>query len=201
MYARTLRTSGYCAIKAATFLAAYQIATSKRLDVVVTDVWIAGSISGLELTRRLRHDTRTSTVPIIVLTDMSRPHDGDIALKAGADTVLEKPVPSGVLKAEIERLLATSRPFLFKAAHGLRSEGYRRQVRFSNAPGWPMTSRPRTNPDSPCPRCGAAMEYRNRCPVLTPQLVAPPNGDQRERLRYAAGWFCINPSCDYSELR
>jgi two-component system, cell cycle response regulator DivK len=200
MYSRTLRTSGYRAIEAATFVAAYQIATRTHLDVVVTDVRIAGSISGLELTRRLRNDTRTSTVPIIVLTDMSRPHDGDIALKAGADTFLEKPVPGGVLKAQIERLLATSRPSLFKAAHGLRSEGRRRQARISNARGWPTTSRPRTSPGSPCPRCGAAMEYRNRCPVLTAHPVAPPNGDQRERLQYAAGWFCINPSCDYSEL-
>jgi DNA-binding response OmpR family regulator len=217
MYSRTLRTAGYRAIEAATFVAAYQIATTKRLDVVVTDVRVAGSISGLDLTRRLRNHTRTSTVPIIVLTDASRPQDGDMALKAGADTFLEKPVPGPVLKEEIVRLLATSRPCFVNAVHSLRSEAWRRQAKASNARaaaeiqrnragaanplgGRPTTSRPRTSLDSPCPWCGAAIEYRDRCPVLASQSPTPPNGDQRERLRYAAGWFCTNPSCDYGEL-
>ena len=85
-YARILRISGYRAVEAATFAAAYQIATKNSVDIVVTDVRIGGSISGLELTRRLRNDTRTAAVPIIVLTTVSRPQDGDIAIKAGADS-------------------------------------------------------------------------------------------------------------------
>ena len=108
MYARTFRACGYQAIEAATFTAAFQIATTNRPDIVVTDVRIAGAISGLELTRRLRNDARTSTVLIIVLTDRSRPQDRDIALKAGADTILEKPVPGLMLKAHILRLRARS---------------------------------------------------------------------------------------------
>src|SRR4029453_10753772 len=77
---RILRASGYQAIEAATFIAAYQIATTRRIDIVATEVRIGGSISGLELTRRLRNNERTSTVPIIVLTDVSRPQDGDVAV-------------------------------------------------------------------------------------------------------------------------
>jgi DNA-binding response OmpR family regulator len=109
MYARILRASGYQAIEEATVIAAYRIATTSRIDIVATDVRIGGSVSGLELTRRLRNDARTSTVPIIVLTDVSRPQDGDVAVKAGADTFLEKPVPDNLLKAEILRLLRVPR--------------------------------------------------------------------------------------------
>ena len=136
MYARALRASGYRAIEAGTFTAAIQVATTQELDIVVTDVRIAGSIRGLELTRRLRSDVRTSTVPIIVLTNVSRPQDGDTALKAGADTFLEKPVTGPVLKAEILRLLARSWPLLSEAAHKhQRSDPRRRQAKTSDASG------------------------------------------------------------------
>jgi DNA-binding response OmpR family regulator len=136
MYARILRASGYHAIEAATSIAACQIALANRLDIVVTDVRIAGSISGLELTRRLRNDTRTSVVPIIVLTSVSRPQDGDIAIKAGADTYLEKPVPALVLKTEIVRLLARSQPFRSEAGHQRqRSDAGRRQAETSTTSG------------------------------------------------------------------
>lgn len=218
MYARTLRASGYQAIEAATFTAAYQIATTNKLDIVVTDVRIAGSITGLELTRRLRNDARTSTVPIIVLTNVSRPQDGDMALKAGADTFLEKPVPGSMLKAEILRLLARSSPFLSEAAHKRRRSDLRlRRAETSDVSGvaeipgrsteapdplsaQPTKSRPRASRESPCPWCGAAVEYRDRYPILASQPVAPTNGDRRERLQYAAGWFCANSACDYCDL-
>ena len=205
-------------LKAATFTAAIQVATTQTLDIVVTDVRIAGSISGLELTRGLRNDVRTSTVPIIVLTNVSRPQDGDTALKAGADAFFEKPVPGAVLKAEILRLLARSWPVLSEAAHTRqRLDPRRRQrepsqaSRVAEIPGHsteapdpfrarPTNFRPRASLEHPCPSCGAAVAYRDRCPILALQPVAPINGDRRERLRYVAGWFCTNPSCEYCEL-
>jgi CheY-like chemotaxis protein len=216
MYARTLRASGYQALEAATFTAAYQIATTNRLDIVVTDVRIAGAISGLELTRRLRNDARTSTVPIIMLTNVSRPQDREVALKAGADTFLDKPVPAAMLKAEILRLLAKSWPFLSQAAHkrqrflaspggGSDGSGVAESPAHSTEAPDPLSARPtqsrqRASLESPCPSCGAAVAYRDRCPVLALQPVAPINRERRERLQYVAGWFCTNPSCEYCEL-
>lgn len=107
---RCLRASGYRVVKAPTSIAAYQIAIAVRTDIVVTDVHFTGSMSGLELTRRLRTHLRTTAVPVIVLTDVSRPQDADLALKAGANRVLERPVWAAVLCQEIERLLAASAP-------------------------------------------------------------------------------------------
>jgi CheY-like chemotaxis protein len=104
-YARTLRAYGDQVVKAPTSLEAYQIAISGRTDIVVTDVHITGSMTGLELTRRLRVHAGTTTVPVIVLADVSRPQDTDLALKAGANTVLKRPVWADVLRQEIERLL------------------------------------------------------------------------------------------------
>ena len=105
-YARTLRAYGYRVVTAPTSVAAHQIAITRPTDIVVTYVHLTGSMSGLELTRRLRTHTRTTTVPI-VLTDVSRPQDADLALKAGANMLLERPVRADVLQAEIARLLGS----------------------------------------------------------------------------------------------
>ena len=64
LYARMLRVYGYRVVKAPTSGAAHLIAITKATDIVVTDAHITGWMSGLELTRRLRTHTRTTTVPI-----------------------------------------------------------------------------------------------------------------------------------------
>ena len=51
---RANEARGYQVMKAATSVAAFQIAITKRTDIVVTDVRLTGSMTGLELTRRLR---------------------------------------------------------------------------------------------------------------------------------------------------
>jgi two-component system, cell cycle response regulator DivK len=197
MYARILRASGYQAIEAATFTAAYQIAITRRIDIVATDVRIGGSISGLELTRRLRNDERTSTVPIIVLTDVSRPQDADVAVKAGADTFLEKPVSDSVLKAEIIRLLRLSRPL---GSPSLDAASLRHHTDADSMWGGSANPGHRIGPRGPCPWCGAAMVYRDRWPVLVADRGTLNSGNGRERLRYGPRWLCTRPSCDYFEL-
>ena len=109
-YARTLRAYGYQVVEAPTSVAAYRIAITRRTDIVVTDVRLTGFMTGLELTRRLRIHARTTTVPVIVLTDVSRPQDAELALKAGANLVLERPVWADVLRQRIARLLLTAAP-------------------------------------------------------------------------------------------
>ena len=63
VYTRVLRASGYRVVNAATTVLAYQVAITRPTDIVVTDGHCAGSMSGLELTRRLRIHTRTDNRP------------------------------------------------------------------------------------------------------------------------------------------
>jgi DNA-binding response OmpR family regulator len=158
-------------VNAATTVLAYQIATTRQTDMVVTDGHCAGSISGLELTRRLRIHTQTLTVPIIVLTHVTRRQDGELSIKAGADMLVETPVSGDELREHIARLLVACGRL-------------------------PHHSPPRDH--RTCPQCRGFLEYRHRSPVL---FVAEPNDRQpRERLRYVAGWFCNNAACEYREL-
>jgi CheY-like chemotaxis protein len=193
MYARTLRAVGYRAITAENSILACQIAVTDRPDVVVTDVRISGSISGLELTRRLKTNVRTAAVRIIVLTTVQRPQDADVALKAGADTSLEKPVPGSLLKAEIVRLLPTS------VRHLSQYSPERQRANLSNTVdiGGPSPS-VRIGTRNNCPSCDSTMVYRERWTVLASVSARATIGG--ERMRYVSGWFCMNPACEYYQL-
>jgi CheY-like chemotaxis protein len=193
MYARTLRAVGYRAITAENSIVGCQIAITDRPDVVVTDIRISGSISGLELTRRLRTNVRTAAVRIIVLTTVQRPQDADVALQAGADTSLEKPVSGSLLKAEIARLLPTSgRHSAQKAPQRLRSNLTNTFDLGGQATGTLVGNRNR------CPSCDGTMLYRERWPVLASASARAAIGE--ERMRYVSGWFCLNPACEYYHL-
>jgi DNA-binding response OmpR family regulator len=102
---KTATVYGYRVVNAATTVLAYQTAITRPTDIVVTDGRCAGSMSGLELTRRLRIDTHTTTVPIIVITPETRRQDGELSIKAGADMFLERPVSGDVLCEHVVRLL------------------------------------------------------------------------------------------------
>jgi CheY-like chemotaxis protein len=216
MYARTLRAYGYRVVHAATSVAAYQIAITGGTDVVVTNVHIAGSMSGLELTRRLRIHTRTTAVPIIVLTSVSRPQDGNVALKAGANMFLEIPVPAVVLRDQVARLLDESAtPSQYTSTQDCSSLAQRTAVaqRASRdgvmvSPGSSHNARKplaygecHGTVDRNCPQCLELLEYRDRWPILSTRVPTATSRGSRERLRYESGWFCTNPACEFCELK
>ena len=193
LYAHTLRAAGHRVIIPEDSGTAYQIATTRPPDVVVTDVRITGAISGLELTRRLRSHPRTSWVGIIVLTTVSRPHDADVALNAGADTFLDKPVSGSLLKAAIEQLLSVSVRRMSRcvpqSAEASPADALDRDGELSNTPAQTLGA---------CPCCGGTLVYRERWPMLASNVTQEAIG--RERLRYMSGWFCTNPDCEYYQL-
>ena len=54
--------------------------------------------------------------------------------------------------------------------------------------------------DGHCPQCSGLLEYHQRWPVLSVELSTSDRREPRERLQYEAGWFCINPACEYQEV-
>lgn len=221
-YTRSLRASGYRVVKAATTVLAYQIATTTPPDMVVTDGHGAGSMSGLELARRLRIHARTRSVPIIVLRSVTRRQDAELAIKAEADMILERPVSADVLRDNVVRLLVAcgrfSRPSSpqqepLSFAHTAENRQHSQAVSsFQAGPAVPAArvsgsrgsagggAGENAHPahDRTCPQCRGPLDYRQKSPVLS---AAEPNSrEPRQRLRYVSGWFCSNPACEYQEL-
>jgi DNA-binding response OmpR family regulator len=59
-------------------------------DLVVLDLMLPG-VDGLEICRKLKSDTRTANVPIIMLTAKGEESDAVIGLSQGADDYVRKP--------------------------------------------------------------------------------------------------------------
>ena len=111
MYAGWLTQAGFRVEQAHNGLQALERALELVPDIVVTDLNIPG-IDGFELTRRLKHDPRTSRVPVVAVTGYAAfAADPGRAQRAGCDVVLEKPCSPEELESTIRSFIAgTARP-------------------------------------------------------------------------------------------
>jgi two-component system phosphate regulon response regulator PhoB len=80
-------------------------------DMVVLD-WMLPGQSGVALARRLRADSRTRDLPIIVLTARVAEQDKVAGLEAGADDYITKPFSPKELMARIKAVLRRRAPQL-----------------------------------------------------------------------------------------
>lgn len=81
-----------------------QQALDKEPDLIVSDVMMP-EMDGFEMTRRLKSDTKTSHIPIILLTAKTAVQDKIEGIEGGADFYIEKPFNSTLLKTSINSLL------------------------------------------------------------------------------------------------
>jgi DNA-binding response OmpR family regulator len=99
-----LRLEGYRVMSAADGAMALAMASTDVPDLVLLDVMMPG-VDGIEVTRRLRSDSRTSTLPIIMLTAKSMTADRVLGLTAGADDYIIKPFDTLELVARVRSTL------------------------------------------------------------------------------------------------
>jgi phosphate regulon transcriptional regulator PhoB len=78
-------------------------------DLVVLDLMLP-EIDGLEVCRRLRRDTSTASVPIIMLTAKSDEVDRIVGLEIGADDYIGKPFSPKELVARVRAVLRRAHP-------------------------------------------------------------------------------------------
>ena len=76
-------------------------------DLILMDVQLP-KISGLDATRMLKSDARTSHIPIIVITSFALSGDREKAAAAGADSYLAKPYSPRELLDLVNKYLAES---------------------------------------------------------------------------------------------
>ena len=85
-----LQRQGYQIVAASNGQQALQMAHAEKPDLILLDVMMP-DMDGYEVTRRLRADTQTNTIPIIMFTAKTQVDDKVTGFEAGADDYLAKP--------------------------------------------------------------------------------------------------------------
>jgi two-component system phosphate regulon response regulator PhoB len=90
------------------------VAAQRELDAVLPDAilldWMLPGQSGLALARKWRADSRTKTIPILMLTARGDEPDKVAGLDAGADDYITKPFSTQELLARIRAVLRRRAP-------------------------------------------------------------------------------------------
>jgi two-component system cell cycle response regulator DivK len=99
-----LKVQGYEIFKTSEGLEAINLARDKQPDLILMDIKLP-DICGLDVTRRLKQNDLTRSIPIIAVTAFATPGDETKALESGCDGYITKPVA-------IQSLLRTIGSFL-----------------------------------------------------------------------------------------
>jgi CheY-like chemotaxis protein len=102
-----LQRQGYQIVAANNGHQALTMAQAEKPDIILLDVMMP-DMDGYEVCRRLRSNTTTATIPIIMFTAKSQVDDKVTGFEAGADDYLTKPTQPRELFAHIKAVLARS---------------------------------------------------------------------------------------------
>ena len=103
-----LSREGYQVVAAETGEQAYDMAAAESPDLIVLDLMLPG-IDGLEVCRRLKKNTLTETIPIIMLTAKGEEADIVTGFELGSDDYVTKPFSPKVLLARVHSALRRKR--------------------------------------------------------------------------------------------
>lgn len=116
---RLLEHDGYQVIAVADGEAGYLAVAEHAPDLVLLDVGLP-KVDGYEVTRWLRRDPRTATLPILLVTGRTTPEEVVAGLDAGADDFVRKPYNPAELMARIRSALRLRRALVgMEAAHAV----------------------------------------------------------------------------------
>lgn len=103
-----LEVEGYHVITALDGEEALRKVYETRPDLVLCDIMMP-EIDGLEVCRRLKADSRTDQIPIVMLSAKAQPQDKMASIEAGADDFITKPFDFSDLVARIKINLVRAR--------------------------------------------------------------------------------------------
>lgn len=83
------RAEGYDVISALDGETGVKLAKTQKPDLILLDL-VLPKLNGFEVLRKLKNDSDTREIPVIILTNLERMSDIDKALELGATTYLVK---------------------------------------------------------------------------------------------------------------
>ncbi|MHB8762068.1 MAG: response regulator [Coriobacteriia bacterium] len=108
MITMALEVRGYCVTSAGDGITALHSLGDRLPDAILLDLNLP-DIDGFELCRRMKRDPRSRNIPILVMTGLDQPGFEIMAIEAGADDFIAKPVDPLVLEARIEMVVRRTR--------------------------------------------------------------------------------------------
>ncbi len=103
---KSLQKAGHRVLESGDGEAGIKLAEEKRPDLVLLDVMMP-KLDGWQVCRRLKNNSLTETIPVILLTSMDQKIDELRGYECGADAYVYKPWNLDQLLMTIDALLAT----------------------------------------------------------------------------------------------
>ena len=100
----SLHAEGFQVVSALNGEDAFKLAVESTPDLIILDVMMPGQ-GGVETCRALKADSRTSSVPIILLTALADKKNRAAGLEAGADSYITKPFSPQKVIETVQELL------------------------------------------------------------------------------------------------
>jgi class 3 adenylate cyclase/CheY-like chemotaxis protein len=108
LLADLLAAKGYAVSTAADGAVALATLAAEPFDLVLLDVMMPG-LSGYEVCERIRADSRTALLPVVLVTALDPQQERVKGIEAGADDFLSKPINRQELFARVRSLLRIKR--------------------------------------------------------------------------------------------
>lgn len=102
-----LEKEGFATVKAYNGEEALKIVHKERPDLMILDLMLPG-MQGMEVTKRLRSNPETASLPIVMLTAKNGEVDTILGLEMGADDYVTKPFRVRELMARVRAILRRS---------------------------------------------------------------------------------------------
>lgn len=117
-----LANEGYSILTAFTGEQAIKMTKQFQPDLIVLDLMLPG-IDGLEVTRYLKNNEKTTHIPIVMLTAKGEESDIVTGLEMGANDYILKPFSPKVLVARIKAILRRRKKDTAQATERINQEG------------------------------------------------------------------------------
>ncbi len=99
-----LEQDGYYVMEAYDGMTAIELAKAHQPDLILMDVIMPG-LNGFQATRKIRKDSSTNSIPIIIISATEQPTEQFWLTKLGANDFLGKPIIRGDLFNKVESQL------------------------------------------------------------------------------------------------
>jgi two-component system, OmpR family, phosphate regulon response regulator PhoB len=136
LLALNISQAGYNPLRAISAEHAEKLINEALPDIILLD-WMLPGISGIDFAKKLRSNTLTKTIPIIMLTARSDELDKVRGLEVGADDYITKPFSPRELNARIKAVLRRKAPELTEdllKINGLELDPVSHRVSGNNKP-------------------------------------------------------------------